>query len=125
MKVGMICLATDQGLGYLAKSFYDNGLIQKVLVHQHSSRKNHHEWYPDQVYTEDELLDGIDTLLFIETPFNWKLIPKARAKGIKTVLIPMYECTNFPLPYFPDELWCPSALDLSFYRARYPDSEFV
>lgn len=27
MSVGMVCLATDQGLGYLAKSFYDNGLI--------------------------------------------------------------------------------------------------
>ena len=27
MRVGTICYATDQGLGILAKSFYDNGII--------------------------------------------------------------------------------------------------
>jgi len=40
---GAIVLATDQGLGYLAKDFYDNGIINKVLIYKHSRRKNHTE----------------------------------------------------------------------------------
>lgn len=117
-RVGTVCLATDQGLGYLAKSFYDNGLIQEVLVHPHSSRVNHYEWYPDRVHSEQELLDICDTLLFFETVFNWKLIVEARKKGIKTILMPMYECTHYPFPYEPDEIWCPSLLDYQFYEQK-------
>lgn len=114
---GSIVLATDQGLGYLAKAFYDNGLIDLVCVHPHSSRENHYGWYPGRV-SEEELLRLCDTLIFFETPFNWKIIPKARELGIKTILIPMYECTQYPLPYQPDEMWCPSALDYDFYTKR-------
>lgn len=29
--------------------------------------------------------------------------------------MPMYECTNFPLPYFPDLILSPSLLDLDYY----------
>lgn len=116
-KVGSIVYATEQGLGYLAKSFYDNGIIHKVLIHEHTNRKNHREWYADEhiVSSEQELLEECDVLIFFETPFNWKIIPKAREKGIKTILIPMYECTRFPFPYEPDEVWSPSALDHQFY----------
>lgn len=117
---GSIVLATEQGLGYLAKDFYDNGVIDLVSVHPHSSRTNHYEWFPDHC-TEDELLEKCDTLLFFETPFNWKIIVKAREKGIKTILMPMYECTNYPLPYVPDEVWSPSLLDQKYY----PDSKLV
>lgn len=119
LNVGMVCLATDQGLGYLAKSFYDNGLIRKVLIHHHSSRENHYDWYTERCQTEGELLDsGITTLLLFETPFYWPIIQKARAKGIKTVLIPMYECTKFPFPFPPDLVLFPSLLDLLFYRGN-------
>jgi len=117
--VGSVVLATEQGLGYLAKDFFDNGIIDVVHVKHHSSRTNHYEWYPDRV-SEEELLK-CDTLLFFETPFNWKLIPKARELGIKTVLMPMYECTNYPLPYVPDLILSPSKLDQIYY----PDSTLV
>lgn len=122
-KVGMTCLATDQGLGYLAKSFFDHKLIHKVYVHPHSSRPNHREWYPRElvVSTPEELLEDCDTILFFEDPFAWKLIPKAREKGIKTVLMVMYECTRSPLPYFPDLILSPSLLDQQYY----PGSELV
>lgn len=113
-KVGSIVLATDQGLGYLAKSFYDNGIINKVYVQPHSSRTNHYDWYPDRVSSIDGLLE-CDTLVFFEEVFNWKIIVKAREKGIKTVLIPMYECTRNPLPYQPDLILTPSDLDQKYY----------
>lgn len=115
---GAVVLATEQGLGRLAKSFYDNGLIQKVWIRPHSSRENHLEWYrkEDRVeYLQALLNSGCKTLLFFETPFDWALIPMARERGIRTVLMPMYECTPFPFPYEPDLILCPSRLDLRFY----------
>ena len=113
----MICLATDQGLGYLARDFYKNGLIDYVYIHEHSSRKSHKEWYsPESVVpTREVLLEKSDIILGIETFFDWKIIPKAREKGKKTVLIPMYECTPFPLPYQPDLILTPSDLDQDYY----------
>lgn len=121
-KVGSIVLATDQGLGYLAKDFFDNGIINKVLIHEHSSRKNHRDWYPREavVSSREELLE-CDSLIFFEEVWDWKIIPEARKKGIRTTLIPMYECTRSPLPYYPDQIIVPSLLDKEYY----PDSVFV
>jgi hypothetical protein len=120
---GSIVLATDQGLGYLAKDFFDNGIIDKVLIHEHSSRPAHREWYPGPaiVPSREVLLEECDTLLFFEEVFDWKIIPQAREKGIKTILMVMYECTRNPLPYVPDLILSPSELDLLYY----PESTLV
>lgn len=120
---GAVVLSSEQGLGYMAKDFYDHGVIQKVFIHPHGSRKNHPEWYKpeDRLKNLGELLE-CDSIVFFENPFYWKLIPMAREKGVKTVLIPMYECSPDPFPYFPDVLLCPSALDYEFYSKRYPDA---
>lgn len=113
--VGAIVLATEQGLGYLAKDFYDNGLIDKVYIHQHGRRENHYEWYGDDAVGDiNDLLD-CDILLMFETPFDWTIIPRARAKGIKTVLMPMYECTPLPNIYESDVILTPSDLDQQYY----------
>lgn len=122
-KVGAVVVATDQGLGYLAKDFYDNGIIDKVYIHQHTSRENHNDWYPEsaRVQSVQDLLK-CDTLLFFETPFSWKLIPMARESHVRTVLMPMYECTNYPLPYEPDKIICPSMLDMEYYEGK---GEFI
>ena len=125
--IGSIVLASHQGLGYLAKDFYDNGVLDKVLVHKHSRRPSHPEWYPNSRPSNDEnlkwLLDGLDAVLFFETPFSWKVIPMAREMGVKTVLMPMYECTPYPLAYEPDMILCPSVLDLDYYEDK--NSQFV
>jgi hypothetical protein len=113
-RVGAIVLATDQGLGYLAKSFYDNGVITDVYVHPHSTRVNRYEWYPNRVKNVDDLLE-CDAILLFETAFDWRIIPKARELGVKTALMPMHECTNFPLPYQPDLIIAPSDLETSLY----------
>lgn len=113
-------LATDQGLGYLAKAFYDHGIISKVFIKEHSSRANHREWYTREsiVSAPELLLEECDTILFFEEAFYWKLIPAAREKGIKTVLMPMYECTRNPMPYEPDVIIAPSLLDLKYYADK-------
>lgn len=112
--IGAIVLATEQGLGYLAKDFYDNGLIDKVYVYPHSKRKNHYEWYDNRVGRPEDLLD-CDAILMFETPIDWTIIPKARQAGVKTILMPMYECTPYPLRYIPDLILTPSDLDQQYY----------
>ena len=112
--IGAIVFATNQGLGYLARDFYNNGIIDKVFVYPHSTRKNHYDWYDNRVDTPEDLLD-CDTILMFETPIDWTIIPKARAKGVKTALMPMYECTPYPLRYIPDLILTPSDLDHQYY----------
>lgn len=120
---GGVVLATEQGLGFLARDFYNNGLLDYVYIHEHTSRANHREWYSREsvVHSYEELIDKCDVIFGIETFFNWKVIPQAREKGKKTALMVMYECTNNPLPYAPDLILSPSLLDLDYY----PDSTLV
>lgn len=112
--VGSIVLGTEQGLGYLAKDFYDNGLIDKVYIQKHSTRKTHYEWYDNIVENMEDLLD-CDTLLMFETAFNYELVKKAKFKGIKTILMVMYECTNPDLAKLFDVVITPSDLDQQYY----------
>lgn len=120
MTVGSIVLATDQGLGYLAKDFYDHGVVQKVVIRPHSNRESHKDWYrPEDILKDSsDLLDQCDVLLFFEEVWDWKLIVQARERGIKTVLMPMYECTRNPMPYEPELILCPSLLDLETYKDK-------
>lgn len=123
MNVGSIVYATEQGLGRLAKSFFDHGVIQKVLIYPHSSRTNQPDWYGEKarIYSPENiewLLSGLDAMLYFEEPFNWKIIPLARERGIKNVFMPMYECTRNPMPYEPDLILCPSWLDYDFYQRK-------
>jgi len=110
---GSIVLATEQGLGYLAKAFYDNGIIDKIAIHPHSTRKSHTEWYPDAV-SVSELLE-CDTILFFETPFDLDFMKEAKAKGIKIVFMPMYECSNPRIVEMADVIINPSDLDQEYY----------
>lgn len=119
-KVGSVVLSTAQGLGYLAKDFYDNGIIDKVFVWKHSSRENHYEWYPNRVQNIDELLD-CDIILYFETCFDFDFMKRAKAKGIKIVFIPMYECSNPNMVRMADKIINPSLLDQQYY----PEGVFI
>jgi hypothetical protein len=127
VKVGMVSYATEQGLGYLAKSFYDAGVIDSVmLIHHHASsiRPTHVDWYSNiTAHVHGRItklqtklfLNGLDVVIFFETPFEWDLPGECRRRGIKTVMMPMYE-------WFPkghegefDLFLCPSNLDLDYF----------
>lgn len=123
MRVGSIVLATKQGLGYLAKSFYDHGVINDVLILNHSSRTNHPQWYgEDRTYNVaqikrklEEWLPTLDVFLAFETPFLWDIFERCKYYGVGTALMPMYECTPAKLPSLPDTFLCPSLLDLDHF----------
>lgn len=126
MRVGSLVFATDQGLGVLAKSFYDAGIVTDVQVVRHGKHPEHDEWYPDAkrvgnlrspeaVREINRWAEEMDVMLFFETPFTWEVIDHCRSKGVKTVLMPMYECTPRELPARPDTYFCPSELDLKYF----------
>lgn len=112
---GIVCYATEQGLGRQAKSFYDNGLIDEVFVWPHPQYDNHYEWYPNSVVSFTELLRRVDEVWFLETPFDWKFIIQAREAGVKTVFFAMYECSRNPLPYIPDVIVGGSVMEREYY----------
>ncbi len=124
IKVGSIVFATDQGLGILAKSLYQNQVITHPYVFAHASRLNHFEWYPNCPVLRErrpnwgvlrEWVNTVDVMLFLETPFDWGLIPYCRDHDIPTVMMTMYECTPKQLPAIPDKFLCPSLLDLQYF----------
>lgn len=133
MKVGSIVYATDSGLGILAKSFYDNGVVNNVLIARHHHFPTHQEWYPNARQFEIKPFDhetveqfcrSMDVMLFFETPFSWPLITWCRANSIKTILMPMHECTPVTIPE-PDLYLCPSKLDLDVFGSPHVDYAFV
>jgi hypothetical protein len=138
-KVGSVVVATNQGLGYLMLDFFKNKVIDKVLLQESPWFKSNPEWYgKDQVdLTSQEnfpytstltskekkrvvgFLKSIDLLLFFETPFNYEIIRIANEMNVKCILIPMYECTLYPIEV--DAYLAPSLLDLQYYNRLYPN----
>lgn len=117
--IGTVCYAIESGLGYQAKAFIDNGLIDKILVVPHSSYPEQKHWHEGKrVRDFEELLDTCSTIVFFETPFQWPYITRARERKVKTVLMAMYECTRYPLPYYPDVLVGGSAIETKHYKIR-------
>ncbi len=128
MRVGTLCYATCQGLGYLAKNFVDNGVVTDPFVVLHRHHPNQLDWYPDapqalinklsmpEVKAQlKDFISKMDVMLFFETPFDWSLIPLCREMGVKTVVEVMHECMPESIPFQPDLWLCPSMLDFECF----------
>lgn len=119
MRIGTLAYATEQGLGYLAKAFYDHGVVTDVFVVRHSSRPTL-PWYPDspQAHIRDipnnrsvrDFCRSMDAMLYFETPFDWSLLSLGRS-----FLMPMHECMPKQHPE-PDAYLIPSDLDFRAYE---------
>lgn len=132
MRVGSLVFATEQGLGILAKSFFDAGVVTDVMAVRHGRRPEREDWYPSysRIHSLKEdagsirkFCNEVDVMLFFETPFDWTLLDYCRGIGVKTVLMPMYECMPKVLPAQPDLFLCPSLLDLSYYPSTDPSTQ--
>lgn len=141
MRVGSIVLSTFQGLGILARAFYDNGVVDEVLVKRSGRMTNHPEWFGnapvvgnpasdfEKSFTKQDhaavvdFLSKIDVLLLFEIPFVDELIVLAKQMGVKVALMPMYECTPFPIEA--DLYICPSVLDEDYYKEMYPQARIT
>jgi hypothetical protein len=132
LRVGSLVYATEQGLGVLAKSFFDAGVVTHPIIVRHGRHPNHDVWYPpgtpqlrdlrrDVYPVVDAVMSQVDVMLFFETPFDWSIIPRCRDRGVKTAIMPMFECMPAALPYQPDGIINPSLLDQQYY----PRGEFI
>jgi len=102
MRVGTICFAIKRGLGYLAKSFYDNGIVTDPIILHHGRIQTQYDWYPDAVkvttrpFINCEVkakIRDMDWMLFFETPFENSVLDYCKEIGVKTAIMTMYECT--------------------------------
>lgn len=127
IRVGTVCYATSQGLGHLAKSFFDAGVITDVMVfrHPHGDRPSIMDWYPEgtlelthRPFSGEKIerfLDDLDVMLFFETPFDWNFANRCRERGVKTAIIPMYEWFLQHPPHQFDLFINPSLLDQYYF----------
>lgn len=130
MRVGSIGYTTYQGLGILLKDFYDNGIIDEVAKVHHHCRVNHHQWFKGPIIDRTkknsdaitQFVETMDLMFFFETPFSWELVGYCKKIGVKTLLMPMYECTpTRPELSLIDKIFAPSRLD----QQVFPGSKFT
>ena len=123
MEIGFIGYESHSGLGHLMRDFFDNGIVNRVLVVRHPRDQNYADWYPPAVrYTKDRcepFLRGLDVLLLFENAFLWDVASLARQHGTRIVMIPNYEFTPFPSPVAPNLVLCPSSLDVDYYADQH------
>ena len=121
-RLGIIGFASNSGLGTLSWEFTEHLKPARVLLAQ-----TRYAEFPDRFPNSrrgitneniEWLLSGIDVLLAFETPVDWNIFKLARKRGVKTVLMPMYECMPASWPAYPDVVLCPSKLDLRIFRAE-------
>lgn len=122
MRLGLLAVATETGLGYQTRDYYRHLNPSKTIVIDISSlngRAQHPEWYSETMKIRgiptdndlDAILDDIDVLLTAETPYNLNLYTRARERGIKTVCVEnpeFYDHIKFPNFAMPDLIILPS-----------------
>jgi glycosyltransferase involved in cell wall biosynthesis len=124
LRIGMVARSDESGLGRLCEEFYNHLPISKTLVLVHPQYQNYPEKYPNGIIAQrgnptldeiDEFLKDLDVVITFETAYNWSLFSKAREKGVKSILVPMYEFTQCPCPEEPDLYLCPSKIEYDIY----------
>lgn len=132
MRCGSLVYDSTQGLGYLAKSFYDAKVITDVMVVK--NRYPQQGWFGDSKvihhFANDrqsihDFLKSMDVVLFLET--DWGFLEFCRREKIKSSLMVMHECFHqrlFESNYRPDLYLCPSLLDLQ-QMLRMSDGQFT
>ena len=120
-RIGIIGFASNSGLGTLSWEFARHLLPERVLLAKTRYAEFPHRFPKSRRGLTAEnvewLLSGIDVLLMFETPGgDWDVLRLAKKRGVRTVMIPMFECMPVPWPALPDLVICPSKLDLKIFR---------
>jgi len=122
IRVGMVVRADATGLGNQSQDWVSNLPIAKVLIVWGQDKQSHPEIYQNlnariceqgspSLEEVKWLLEDIDALICLETPYNWTLISEAKKLGIKTIINPNYEWLPIDLPEQPDLWLCTNTLN--------------
>lgn len=116
MKLGIVGTGYNTGISHIAWGFAENFDSKTLLVHYKDLAmfperfKEHRITAQVTEHDIDWILTGIDCLFTIETPYNWDIYKEAKRRGIRTVLMPMYEWLDRGRPelQYVDLFICPS-----------------
>ena len=127
VKLAMICRADNAGLGTLSMEYARHLKPAKVLIVENGVNQIFPERYHNFETKKVEksvtpelitwLLEDVDIVLSFETFYDYEIVREARRRGVKTVLLTMFEMMperGFPLS--PDLLLCPSKLDMQHFK---------
>lgn len=119
MRLGMIVRCDNSGLGTMSWEWARHLRPKKVHLVYNGVYAIFENRYQDFEKTKDfsELLNDIDVLISFETFYHWGIVLEARKKGVKTVLVTMFEMSPPQFPYMPDVLLCPSKLDYDIFKS--------
>ena len=122
MKIAAILRSDNSGLGSMSREFAENLRPHKIALVQNGVFNTFPERYSEfdcrTVRTNsdfreirDWLLEDVDVVVAIETPYDWQVFSDAKRKGVKSALITMVEMQDRTLRFPPDLYICPSKLD--------------
>jgi hypothetical protein len=137
--VGSIVYSNNTGLGVMARDFYENGLIDRVIIQPTDKEPIIQDRFHDLiVYPQGDLegfLKDIDILLILEQylpyAYGWKgisqyyTLDKIKEIGKRIVLIPMHECTHPGYYQYADCVICPSLLEFDLCEQLCPKTPHV
>lgn len=121
-RLGLIVVATETGLGYQTRDYYNHLKPDKTILIDISSLNGmpqHYEWYESPMIINglptdqqiDMMLDDIDVLLTAETMYNLNLYKRAKVRGVKTICVEnpeFYDHMLYPEYAMPDLIILPS-----------------
>jgi glycosyltransferase involved in cell wall biosynthesis len=101
-KLGLVARCDNGGLGIETLEFYRALRPEKVLC-VCATYENFPERFPGAIVTDlhpteaqmCQFLDGLDSVLTVETPYNWDLFRAARSFGVRSVLKVNYEWLEY------------------------------
>ena len=140
-RAGLVVFANNGGIGIQTKRLYEMLKPTKVMIVDSTgfskNKQFHPEWYPEDSmitkgfpknYHINEWLYGVDSVLFVEDPYNFYFIYACRERGIKTIVQTNYEfCENIFASWLPvpDLFLMPSYWKLNEMKERFGDDKVI
>lgn len=106
MKIGLLAFSTNTGLGIQTHNFYKHMKPHKTLIADLSKLNGmavDHDKFPNAMIADgipecrymDWLTDDVDVVFVCETPLNYCLFEKAKAKNVPVILQYNYEFLDY------------------------------
>lgn len=126
MNIGTISYDSHCGLAHIARDFVKHDVVNRVMVTPHPRYPRVQNLYKKGTplytrYDVEPFLYELDALILFETATGntWDVVKKASSRGIKVIMVPMYEWSGLSFPAKIDLMICPSLLDLDYYKERF------
>lgn len=104
MKLGLVAYSDNTGLGSQTKAYYDNLMPFRTMVLDRTNLITPHKYVPGRfpdvwrtipglpdIHEVHAFLSGLDVVLMAETAPTQYMIRAARARGVRTVVVPNWE----------------------------------